>query len=71
MSLLDENFDIDIKDLIISGLKQLLKDPDDNSGSIGYRKLHPAISTAYTDYGYLQITINEIINGKLDLIHIR
>ena len=38
---------------------------------IGYRKLHPAISTTYTDYGYLQITINEIINGKLDLIHIR
>lgn len=37
---------------------------------IGYRKLNPVISNAYTDYGYLQITINEIINGKLDLIHI-
>ena len=168
MSLLDDNLDIDINSLIISGLRQLLKDPDDdcyglyiyeshkeymskkaNSLSrfvgfkywdnskiefiypdnyttdtkyligydylkigntpkikfklfpldckkdinttfinvwdrdtskeyignyklcIGYRKLHPAISTTYTDYGYLQITINEIINGKLDLIHIR
>ena len=37
----------------------------------GYRKLHPTLSTSYTDYGYLQITINEIINGTLDLIHIR
>ena len=36
----------------------------------GYRKLHPTI-LSYTDYGYLQITINEIINGTLDLIHIR
>ena len=35
MSLLDENFDLNIKDLIINGLRQLLKGPNDNGGSSG------------------------------------